>query len=929
MRFLEPLLLPVSRLLPLATAIVLTVALPLQARGAEPGAVRTVAENAIDGTSASESTPTETAEQTWAESSVQASVETPSQTFADAPTDTSPDTPEDLSADARVDTPADESPDTREDTPAGTPLDIPSDTPSAPAADFAQDGPSPDDAEGVLTPPVPIGPVEIPMPPDAPALEGPITVRVLLQIDEEGDVASVTLDEGAGPPWDEAVLLGATTFRFEPATWNGEPVAVEVPFEQTFRPLPPSAAVEESEPMATLFGTVVEMGTRRELPSATIEATIGDRSFRVETSSEGTFHLSVPAGMASVEVHAPGYKRFLVRENLEEGKSVHVRYLIERQSYDPFEQTVIGQAERQEVARTSLRGRELTRIPGTFGDPFRVVGTLPGVSQVFSLVSYPIVRGAAPGSTGILLDGVRIPQLYHYLAGPAVIHPEFIDRVDFYPGTFPLSYGGYTGGIIDGITRRARPDEERTEIGIDLTNTSLLLRRPVLGMNVTAAGRYGYPGMLLSAFSEDAYASYWDYQARVDGGSSGSRWTVFAFGSNDEAGSIQGGKEIPALRLQFHRLDLKYQLGDERRFDRFQITFGTDVIFNDAAEFDSKPATTFEVHPRAVFRRPLGKDIALHTGIESAYHRTPYQFSKFDSGVDEDTNNLKLGDEARQISVGAFFETPWWATENFLITPGLRFDVWENRSAREASVDPRLTVRYRFAQNEDAEYWLKAGIGSYHQPPRPPLPIPGLSELGLSLGLPASTQSSLGTEIELASGYHFDVQTYFNYMDPIFLDLPPNDVPDDFDYFEGGVGRSYGLEVMLRKRERGNVFGWISYTLSKSERRLGGNWERFSFDRPHMLHLVGGLRLPRDWELGGRFQVQSGRPVSAPGESIRRANAFTRFDLRIDRRAVYRNWMLDFYIDLINVMLAPEAVGEGDNTGVRYILPTVGFRGVL
>src|SRR5690606_36027563 len=145
-----------------------------------------------------------------------------------------------------------------------------------------------------------------------------------------------------------------------------------------------------------------------------------------------------------------------------------------------------------------------------------------------------IVRGANPSTTGILLDGVRVPQLFHYLAGPSVIHPAFIDRVDFYPGSFPLDYGGYTGGIVDGITRRARPDERAVDIGLDLTNTSLMLRQPVFGeTTATVAGRYGYPGLLLSTFSEDAFASYWDYQARLDGSVGKGKWTTFVFGSYD------------------------------------------------------------------------------------------------------------------------------------------------------------------------------------------------------------------------------------------------------------------------------------------------------------------------------------------------------------------------------------------------------------
>ena len=46
---------------------------------------------------------------------------------------------------------------------------------------------------------------------------------------------------------------------------------------------------------------------------------------------------------------------------------------------------------------------ELKKAPGTLGDPFRVIQTLPGVSSVVSLLPFPIVRGSSPSSTGFLL----------------------------------------------------------------------------------------------------------------------------------------------------------------------------------------------------------------------------------------------------------------------------------------------------------------------------------------------------------------------------------------------------------------------------------------------------------------------------------------------------------------------------------------------
>ncbi|WP_373047710.1 TonB family protein [Vulgatibacter sp.] len=791
--------------------------------------------------------------------------------------------------------------------------------------------------------PKPVGPMEVPYPVDAPALEAPVEVEVQLLIDEQGAVQQVTLLRSAGAPWDEAVLAACKAFRFEPARWKGVPAAVEIPFVQRFEPAVQEApADDEAEALldASLGGEVIEMGTRNIVPAATVIATVEGERFTVEADEAGRFSLPLRAGAAEVEVQVPGYKRFLVKETIAPGQALQVRYLVERVSYNPFEQLVIGKALRQEVTRTTLRDREIRRVPGTFGDPFRVIGTMPGVGQMFSLLDYPIIRGASPGSSGILLDGDRIPQLFHFLAGPAVIHPEFIDSVDFYPGAFPIAYGGYTGGIVDGITRSGLPDERRIELSADLLNTSAFVRQPILGATGTIAGRYGYPAMLLSAFSEDTYAGYWDYQGRLDGRAGDGRWTVFAFGSFDEVGEVRDGEEQIGLQSIFHRLSLRWIDGDDAAFDRYQLTFGLDQVrTGDEEEVDEGRASeppqfaTWMIHPRASWRRPLVKDLAVHGGVDFSWRRSEIP------GLATSEDDEIYIPPTWQAQAGAFVETPWWITEDFLLTPGVRFDVWENADVRRASVDPRLNWRWRLQQEETHQLWLKGGVGIFHQPPRPPVPVPVLGDLLLTAGMPAALQTTLGTELDLASGYFVDLQTYFNYMDPIYLDLEINgsvleevdgsDTRNDYDVLDPFTGRSYGAEILLRKRDQGNLFGWVSYTLSRSERLARDGWKAFDFDRTHMLQLVAGLKLPRDWEIGARFQAISGRPVSPYGASIERADAFTRFDLRIDKRAVYRSWMLDFYVELINTMISREQVGENSRDSVPYIFPTVGFRAVL
>lgn len=54
-----------------------------------------------------------------------------------------------------------------------------------------------------------------------------------------------------------------------------------------------------------------------------------------------------------------------------------------------------------------------------------------------------------------------------------------------------------------------------------------------------------------------------------------------------------------------------------------------------------------------------------------------------------------------------------------------------------------------------------------------------------------------------------------------------------------------------------------------------------------------------------------------------------RIDVRIDKRAVWNEWMLDFYVDIINVAVTREGVGFAGEGGFRFVLPTVGFRAVL
>jgi hypothetical protein len=161
---------------------------------------------------------------------------------------------------------------------------------------------------------------------------------------------------------------------------------------------------------------------------------------------------------------------------------------------------VVVPGQRPAPGRTTLSAAEVRETPGSFGDAFRAVEVLPGVTPALSGVPYFFVRGAPPNDNGYFLDGIRVPLLFHVGLGPGVIHPGLLDRVDFYPGAAPAKYGGFVGAIVAGQTKEPA-SEAHGEAHVRLVDAGGLVETPFSGGRGTllVAGRYGYPGPIISA----------------------------------------------------------------------------------------------------------------------------------------------------------------------------------------------------------------------------------------------------------------------------------------------------------------------------------------------------------------------------------------------------------------------------------------------
>jgi hypothetical protein len=134
-----------------------------------------------------------------------------------------------------------------------------------------------------------------------------------------------------------------------------------------------------------------------------------------------------------------------------------------------------------------------------------------------------------------------------------------------------------------------------------------------------------------------------------------------------------------------------------------------------------------------------------------------------------------------------------------------------------------------------------------------------------------SDQVSVGYYRNLAANrYELTVETYYKTMQNQIdyrngADVYTNDAIESQLVF--GEGRAYGVEWMLKKKE-GRLTGWVSYTLSKTERRFdavnNGKWFNARQDRTHDISIVGTYQLNDKWTLSGNWVYYTGDAVTFP-----------------------------------------------------------------
>ena len=846
-------------------------------------------------------------------------------------------------------------------------------------------------APPVVVPPAVLEAAEAAFPEEARAAGLSGVVGLEVDLSETGAVTDARVVEPAGNGFDASALEAIRRYRFSPATVDGVPTPVRIRFDYRFdwtAPPPAEAPAETADggsppaparPAALFAGRVVQRGTRTPLAGA--EVVLPEAGLSTVTGPDGRFELpEVPEGEQPVVVVAQGHERFETREPFRAGERVEATYYVRRLPGSGYETTVRDVRERKEVTRTTLQVTEVQRIPGSQGDSLKVVQNLPGVARPAFNGGAIAIRGTTPQQSGIYLDGIRIPVLFHFVGLTSVYNSDLLESLDYLPGNFPATYGNALGGVVDVKSRPGRKDRWGGTASVSLLEASGLVEGPVGdAVTVAVAGRRSYVDALLSLAPATGPAQlsvaprYYDAQARVEWRATPrNSFSLLALTSDDvsETAIDRPSSADPSfagtflVRTRFDQVRLRHRFtGDRWRSDtQFMLgRGGTTLKVGNAFGIDIQ---FVEQTLRHTSEYAVADWLTLAGGIDVNNQQATVVADLREGGGNREGEPNIPGAALERVQATAkdfiqyypatWVEARWKPLPGLLVVPGIRSEsyIYTEQARPRRDFSPRIAARWAL---NDA-WTLKAGTGLYHAFPAQGDPTSRFGNPEL-LGA-RSHQSSVGAEWRPSPVWFLSAEAFYNRLSRLTVsssrtvERGGEQVPERLN--NDGIGRVQGVELFVRRQLADRFFGWLSYTLSRSERidRPGEQWRPFDNDQTHILTLIASYQLPAGFELGARFRYATGNPLT-PVLGARRDDLsdvyipfygavnsgrlppFNQLDVRLDKTFTFEQWTLEAFLEVLNAYNNPSVEGVTYSYDYRQrayftgipLIPNLGVKG--
>ena len=669
----------------------------------------------------------------------------------------------------------------------------------------------------------------------------------------------------------------------------------------------PIPAKQKASARFTVSGTIRSAKTGETILGATIR--IADPPTGTTTNEYGFYSLTLPSGgHYRMTVSAVGFKTQSQEFTLDADLAQNIQLAEEAKDLQAVTITATPgtrSLQSPQMGLEKLSIREANKMPVIFGerDILKTIQLLPGIKPAGDGNSGFYVRGGTADQNLILLDEAVVYNPTHLLGFFSTFNSDAIKNVSVYKGDMPAQYGGRLSSVVDVKMNDGNNKDFGVNGGIGLISSRLMVEGPIQQdkSSFLVSGRRTYADLFLKLSSDSnikrSQLYFYDLNAKAN----------YIFGDKDRlylsgyfGRDVLAQANIAGINWGNTTATLRWNhLFNKRLFSNTSLIYSNyDYKIN-----DNQDGSDFDIFSQ-IRDWNLKEDLqwyagSAHTanfGFNTIFHTIrPGEITAI--GGNAGINSIKL-QRRYSLESAAYATDTWKAGDRFNLTYGVRLSMFsvlgkgdyykfdangnitdtmhyrsghvvktyvnpEPRVAASFQIDPTTAVKASYARNTQNLHLISNSTTSS--------PTDKWVANTNVIKPEIADQWSVGYYKNLAGNrYELSVETYYKAMQnqidyrngaDIFTNRP---IESQLLF---GKGRAYGIEWMLKKKA-GRLTGWVTYTLSRTERQINGinnnQWYNARQDRTHDIAIVGVYELNPKWTFSADWVFYTGDAVTFP-----------------------------------------------------------------
>ena len=744
------------------------------------------------------------------------------------------------------------------------------------------------------------------------------------------------------------------------------------------------------------------------------KASVSVKGEVVTSSIYGFYSLQVDSGENEILIIAKGFETMTVLVYASKDTTMDIQMAPKSQTMGKVQITVKRKDNVRSlgVGNQQVSGATIKKIPAFLGeaDVIKAIQLLPGVTTVGEGASGFNVRGGAIDQNLVLLDEAPVYNSAHLFGFFSVFNPDAVKEVELTKGGIPANYGGRLSSTLDVRTKDGNNKKFGVEGGVGTIFSRLLIEGPIKKNEASfvVAARRSYIDVLAKPFLnsdlKNTRFNFYDLTAKVNWKyNARNRFYISSYFGDD----VFADPRFFGVKYGNNTITARWNhVFSKKLFSNFTYYYSRyryDINFKNAASESEFSWKSFIVNNSAKmdFTWFANKKHQVSFGSQSIYYT--FKPGNAEAITKGDVTSLSLP-EKYGIENAIYISDDYNAAGKLAFRYGLRVSQYaylgkgtvyeyadnlttladdEPRKTRQPistrdakqnevianyiNLEPRASARYQIDKNSSVKLGYNRMVQNVH--------LISNTSASVPFDVYQPTTNNIKPEIadQISGGYfknfkigtwgfessvetyYKDLQNQVEYIDGASLLLNENLEGDLLT----GAGRTYGLELYLKKAT-GNLTGWVSYTLSRSERRTKGinlyDWYPARFDKTHNVSITAQYDTKKKWEFGANVIFATGTPttfyssqyqiqgytVPDPGRArnnVRNPNCF-RVDLsatwyRKKTKKYESSWVFSVYNTLnrrnpFSVYFDTNYEDSGQNQAIRYsvigsIVPAVSY----